>query len=226
MAKRRKGNWGVLPETDPIFSGGVHFGFYEAPTEEPKVSPERRVVQERRARSTGTVVQVIDRGYLWSDRWETRCVDHDFARSNPTRAGATSFASCPEHWCDQCHENTGSRFRYATDEDVERLGIVIGVPVRPEPTPTPADEEATILVGGMTREEFLGEPERIDFPQPKRSIRGLSHARLTSDRLRSPAPPAGGRSAIPVSMRDHRTCGGRMVSPHVQGSRAGEGTPA
>lgn len=90
------------------------------------------VVQERRARSTGTVVQVIDRGSDpdW-ERWETRCADHQFVRSNPTRAGAASFASCPEHWCDQCYENTGSRFRYATDEDVERLGLVVGFPVRP-----------------------------------------------------------------------------------------------
>jgi hypothetical protein len=46
-----------------------------------------RVVQERRARSTGTVVQVIDRGpdLDWSERWETRCADHAFVRSNPTR---------------------------------------------------------------------------------------------------------------------------------------------
>lgn len=28
--------------------------------------------------------------------------------------------------------------------------------------------EAEILIGGMTREEFLGEPERIDFLQPPR----------------------------------------------------------
>lgn len=29
-------------------------------------------------------------------------------------------------------------------------------------------EQATILVGVLTREEFLGEPEWIDFPQPQR----------------------------------------------------------
>jgi hypothetical protein len=37
--------------------------------------------------------------------------------------------------------------------------------------PTTSEEETMILVGGMTREEFLGEPERLDFPQPKRPPR-------------------------------------------------------
>lgn len=37
-------------------------------------------------------------------------------------------------------------------------------------TPVPDEEEVTILVGGMTREEFLGQPEQITFVQPKRSI--------------------------------------------------------
>jgi hypothetical protein len=43
---------------------------------------------------------------------------------------------------------------------------------------------------------------------------------------RPPAYTAGGRSAIHVSMRDHGTCGERMVSPHAHGSRAGGGTHA
>ena len=36
--------------------------------------------------------------------------------------------------------------------------------------PALPEEETTILVGGMTREEFLGQPERVWFAQPKRSI--------------------------------------------------------
>jgi hypothetical protein len=41
-------------------------------------------------------------------------------------------------------------------------------------TPPPDEEEVTILVGGMTREEFLGESERIDFLQPPRPDTALS----------------------------------------------------
>jgi hypothetical protein len=37
--------------------------------------------------------------------------------------------------------------------------------VKPSPS---SEERATILVDVLTREEFLGEPERIDFPQPQR----------------------------------------------------------
>jgi hypothetical protein len=37
-------------------------------------------------------------------------------------------------------------------------------------TERPPEVEAEILVGGMTREEFLGEPEQITFVQPRRSI--------------------------------------------------------
>lgn len=44
-----------------------------------------------------------------------------------------------------------------------------------QPTPTPDEQEATILVGGITREEFLGEPERIDFLQPPRPVRPPSN---------------------------------------------------
>ncbi len=35
----------------------------------------------------------------------------------------------------------------------------------------------SFLVGGMTREEFLGEPDLIEFPQPKRPV--------SKDRLRA-----------------------------------------
>jgi hypothetical protein len=42
-------------------------------------------------------------------------------------------------------------------------------------------EQATILVGTFTREEFLGEPERIDFPQPLRPKRPTTKPAEESD---------------------------------------------
>ena len=61
-----------------------------------------------------------------------------------------------------------SRVVQGTEEDLARDfpdGFVIGFPVKPS---RPSEDEATILVDVQTREEFLGEPERIDFPQPRR----------------------------------------------------------
>ena len=74
------------------------------------------IVQERRARSTGTTIQVVDRGtddferaeareqgYTWN-RWETICVDHGTVCSHETRAIAESWASHPDEWCEPCME--------------------------------------------------------------------------------------------------------------------------
>lgn len=75
-----------------------------------------RVVYERRARQTGTVVQIVDRGlddferaeaaergYEWH-RWETVCVDHGGVCSHLTRSVAKSFAPVPREWCPTCQE--------------------------------------------------------------------------------------------------------------------------
>jgi hypothetical protein len=62
------------------------------------------------------------------------CVDHSSVRSNVTRANAVSLASCPEHWCRQCYEDSGTRIWMATEEDLARDfpdGFVIGFPVMP-----------------------------------------------------------------------------------------------
>jgi hypothetical protein len=121
------------------------------------------------------------KGSPGGERWATVCVDHDSVRSNVTRANAVSLASCPEHWCRRCYENTGTRIWMATEEDLARDfpdGFVIGFPVGPS---RPSKDNAEILVGTFTREEFLGEPERIDFPQPLRPKRRTTKPAEESD---------------------------------------------
>lgn len=63
------------------------------------------VVQERRNRQTGTVVQVWDRGVDEPDqRWETICVDHGGVCSHDTRALAMGWAAEPLMWCEDCQK--------------------------------------------------------------------------------------------------------------------------
>lgn len=68
------------------------------------------VVSSRRARSTGTVVSVIDNrdGSFDADDdlgWFTLCEDHGGVCSHPTRKLAESWAAAPEDWCPTCQEN-------------------------------------------------------------------------------------------------------------------------
>ena len=66
------------------------------------------IVAERKARSTGTVVQVIDNRDGQFDAgaeenpWYTHCVDHGGICSHMTRKLALLFASAPEVWCPTC----------------------------------------------------------------------------------------------------------------------------
>jgi hypothetical protein len=71
---------------------------------------DAKVIQERRARSTGTIVQVIDNrdGSFDSDDdlgWFTLCVDHGGVCSHPTRKLALHWAPAPDEWCPTCQEN-------------------------------------------------------------------------------------------------------------------------
>ena len=65
-----------------------------------------RIVADRRARSTGTRVQVIDnRDGSFEDGgldWITFCDDHGNYCEHDTRKLAESFASVPEQWCSRC----------------------------------------------------------------------------------------------------------------------------
>lgn len=69
-----------------------------------------RIVQERRARSTGTVVQVADNRDGSVDQgdldWFTICVDHGGVCSHPSLQLAREWASEPEGWCPTCQADT------------------------------------------------------------------------------------------------------------------------
>jgi hypothetical protein len=65
------------------------------------------VVTRHRARSTGTVVLVIDnrdRSFDCDDPngWFNLCDDHGNVVSHATRRLAVHFASAPEQWCADC----------------------------------------------------------------------------------------------------------------------------
>lgn len=67
-----------------------------------------RIVAERRARTTGTVVQVVDNRDDSFDAsegelgWFTVCVDHGGVCSHPTRRYAEDWAAHPDEWCPTC----------------------------------------------------------------------------------------------------------------------------
>jgi hypothetical protein len=68
---------------------------------------DQEIVQERRARSTGTLVQVVDNrnGCIDDDPtipWFTICVDHGGCVGHPTRKIAIDWAAAPEEWCPTC----------------------------------------------------------------------------------------------------------------------------
>lgn len=73
---------------------------------------EPTILVERRARATGTVVQLVDRG-TYTDclednpehRWETICVDHGGVCSHETRKLAEGWLPHPDEWCDDCMTN-------------------------------------------------------------------------------------------------------------------------
>ena len=64
------------------------------------------VVQRRKARSTGTIVDVWDNREgqyaLTTERWFTVCRDHGGVCSHDTRAVAVAWSSEPEVWCWGC----------------------------------------------------------------------------------------------------------------------------
>jgi len=77
------------------------------------LKPKSNLVQSRKARSTGTQVEVIDnRDNSFScddDRWFTLCVDHGGLCGHDTRAHAVGWASEPEVWCCHCQDLLGDQ---------------------------------------------------------------------------------------------------------------------
>jgi len=71
-----------------------------------------RVVQERRARSTGTLVRIEDNrdGSVDLDDpnpWFTICAEHGGVCSHPSLQLAREWASEPEGWCPDCQSANG-----------------------------------------------------------------------------------------------------------------------
>jgi hypothetical protein len=68
-----------------------------------------RVVQTRRNRQTGTLIDVIDRrdDHDGGGDWETICVEHGTVCSHETRSLALYFAPSPLDWCETCMEEAG-----------------------------------------------------------------------------------------------------------------------
>ena len=64
-----------------------------------------RVVQSRKSRSSGAVIEVIDnRSQEFMDddlRWYTLCRDHSNLVGHETRKLAEAWASQPEGWCNE-----------------------------------------------------------------------------------------------------------------------------
>lgn len=69
------------------------------------------IIQRRKARSTGTMVSVVDnrqQQFMADDlRWYTVCEDHGGCVGHNTRAFAVGWASEPEGWCPLCQERRG-----------------------------------------------------------------------------------------------------------------------
>jgi hypothetical protein len=60
---------------------------------------------ERKARSTGTVVQLIKNPGAESEMpWMTLCVDHGGCVCHDTRKLAEGWLSQPQDWCPTCQE--------------------------------------------------------------------------------------------------------------------------
>lgn len=67
------------------------------------------VRQERKARSTGTTVQLLDAEHPGSEfdpgdggRWVTLCVDHGGYVQHDALANARDWSTVPEQWCPYC----------------------------------------------------------------------------------------------------------------------------
>lgn len=66
------------------------------------MTSEARVVASRKRRSTGTTVELIDRGKGVEPRWLTRCVEHDTTAEHASGRDARKAGRAPEQWCSKC----------------------------------------------------------------------------------------------------------------------------
>jgi hypothetical protein len=77
------------------------------PVSEKKKRQKTSVVSERKTRSTGATIRVLDnRCNEWGQegRWISECVTHGSVVQHGTRRLAVTWASEPETWCDECQQ--------------------------------------------------------------------------------------------------------------------------
>ena len=65
-----------------------------------------KVLEERKARSTGTTVRLIDnrdKGYKEEgEKWYIECATHGYSDAHTGRMIAEEHLAHPENWCDVC----------------------------------------------------------------------------------------------------------------------------
>mgnify|MGYP003144231915 CR=1 FL=1 len=104
-----------MPTQEEIMAAIKQIGLQ--PVSEKKKRQKTSVVSERKARSTGATIRVLDnrkqQWFQWDDhhpeKWWTECTTHGFTASHDTRAHAVGWASEPEMWCDECQQIARSR---------------------------------------------------------------------------------------------------------------------
>lgn len=70
------------------------------------MSSSEITVISRKARSTKTMVELIDCGIDHPDgRWMTVCIDHGGCVHHDNRINAQGWLSHPEEWCPVCQES-------------------------------------------------------------------------------------------------------------------------
>jgi hypothetical protein len=68
-----------------------------------------RLIQSRKARATGTVVDVVYAPDADpAQPWETICAEHGGVCSHQTRALAMAWAPHPDEWCEDCMYGEGT----------------------------------------------------------------------------------------------------------------------
>jgi len=71
--------------------------------------PDETVIQERKARSTGTVVVVqYAPSHDEGSPWETVCMEHGGVCCHTSRRLALDWAPHPDEWCEDCMYGPGT----------------------------------------------------------------------------------------------------------------------
>ncbi len=69
---------------------------------------DQRLIQSRKARVNGVIVDVIYANQDPDQPWETICVEHGGVCSHQTRALVMGWAPHPDEWCEDCMYGPGT----------------------------------------------------------------------------------------------------------------------